>query len=81
VQTVARGDEMKMYKSKFGSMYIFQADVTHVHVVLEMPEEGEPTVHGVFANREHAEDKKRKLHTRHKRHGYVAVLKQRIKGI
>lgn len=64
---------------------------THVYVVLEIPsfcdiekclvEHGEAKVHGVFANREHAELKALKLQTRHHKAGYVAVLKQRIKGV
>jgi hypothetical protein len=58
---------------------------THVYVVMEIPSDdspaiGEARVHGVFANREHAEAKKEKLYSRHKRAGYVAVLKQKIRG-
>lgn len=59
---------------------------THVYVVMEIPSDdspaiGEARVHGVFANREHAEAMKEKLYSRHRTAGYVAVLKQKIKGV
>jgi hypothetical protein len=64
-------------------MNILFLDSNHVYVVLEIPEDDSgipPEIHGVFAKREHAEEKKAKLISRHRRKGYIAVLKQRIKG-
>lgn len=73
-------------KAKNGIVtYLLADDIKHVYVVLEMPDEtsmiGEAKVHGVFANREHAEAQKEKLYSRHKRAGYVAVLKQKVRGV
>ena len=70
---------MKLYK-KMGNLVLVVT--TEVYVVLEIPsvEAGETKVHGVFANREHAEQKALKLKTKHQVQGYVAVLTQRIKG-
>lgn len=63
--------------------YLIADQIKYVYVVVELPDEItlHAEVHGVFANREHAEEKARKLHTRHHRSGYIAVLKQRIKGV
>ena len=62
--------------------YIINLGPTYVHVVLEYPlgVKGDPVVHGVFANREYAETQAKILPERHKKVGYIAVLKKRIKG-
>lgn len=52
----------------------------HVYVVLEYPLEGDAYLHGVFSKQEYALDKADKLRTRHRKHGHIAVLKQRLKG-
>lgn len=69
-----RGTKMKYLTLK----YIH----SHVYIVLEIPTEAdeEPKIHGVYANREHADNHVVKLFTRHKRKGYIAVLKQKVRG-
>lgn len=63
--------------TKYVSFYF----CSYIFVVLEYnSKKSDPKVHGVFAIREHAEAKAEKLRTRHKRPGYIAVLKQRIRG-
>lgn len=56
--------------------------MSHVYVVLEYnSKKSGPKVHAVFANKEIARDKADKLVKRHKRPGYVAVLRKRILGL
>lgn len=75
---------IRMHKKGDFVTYIIDEQIKHVYVVVELPDTingvGEAKVHGVFANREHAEAKSIKLHTRHHKSGYIAVLKKKIKG-